>query len=534
MTISFPPIAARRWHRLASGLACAALFAFLGTVLATGTAASARGALWTVFAALALLAWAYALAQAPLAPPPAPTAPDPTAELHRAKTAAEAANAAKTRYLVAVSHEIRSPLNAIYGFAQLLEREGTVTPAEAGGAIRRSAEHLTNLVEGLLEISRIESGVVKLRADVVHLPQLLDHVLGMFRMQADAKGLHLTRVDHGRIPTHVRTDEKRLRQILINLVSNAIKYTDAGTVTLHLTYRSQVATIEIADTGIGIAPADLDRIFEPFERGQNPIAISQPGIGLGLAITRMLAQVLGGEIVATSTPGEGSRFRLRLFLPEPPTAPGEIAPPRQIVGYAGPRRTLLVIDDDPAQIAVLDNLLRGLGFVVYTARNGAEGLALAGRCAPDLVLLDIQMPVLDGWAVATRLTNLCGEGLRIIMVSANVHDQPRATAIASAFVAKPVDLQVLLAEIAHHLNLSWDLASAQPPPPPAAPLPATVAPHLTRIRDLARVGHIRAVEAAVADLASSQPEAAPLVAQMRAHIAAFDLSALVRLLDARS
>ena len=194
-----------------------------------------------------------------------------------------------------------------------------------------------------------------------------------------------------------------------------------------------------------------------------------------------------------------------------------------------------MIDDDPAQIAVLDNLLRGLGFVVYTARNGAEGLALAGRCAPDLVLLDIQMPVLDGWAVATRLTNLCGEGLRIIMVSANVHDQPRATAIASAFVAKPVDLQVLLAEIAHHLHLTWDLATAQPPPPPpAAPLPATVAPHLTRIRDLARVGHIRAVEAAVADLASSQPEAAPLVAQMRAHIAAFDLSALVRLLDARS
>ncbi|HEX8418504.1 MAG TPA: HAMP domain-containing sensor histidine kinase, partial [Sphingomonas sp.] len=149
-------------------------------------------------------------------------------ELGRAKEAAEAANAAKTRYLVAVSHEIRSPLNAIYGYAQLLERDDAIPPAEAGGVIRRSAEHLTNLVEGLLDISRIESGVLQLRRDVVRLPALLDHIVDMFRMQAAAKNLTLDYKIEGRLPPFVRTDEKRLRQILINLLSNAIKYTQVG------------------------------------------------------------------------------------------------------------------------------------------------------------------------------------------------------------------------------------------------------------------------------------------------------------------
>ena len=190
-------------------------------------------------------------------------------ELARAKEAAEAANAAKTRYLVAVSHEIRSPLNAIYGYAQLLEREDGIPPVEAGSVIRRSAEHLTNLVEGLLDISRIESGLLKLRQDVVRLPALLDHVVDMFRMQAAAKGLTLDYEVEGRLPPFVRTDEKRLRQILINLLSNAIKYTDKGGATLTIRYRSQMAQVDVTDTGIGIAPEDLDRIFEPFERGRS-------------------------------------------------------------------------------------------------------------------------------------------------------------------------------------------------------------------------------------------------------------------------
>ena len=462
-------------------------------------------------------------------------------ELQRAKAAAEAANEAKTRYLVAVSHEIRSPLNAIYGYAQLLERGGAISPVEAGGVIRRSAEHLTNLIEGILEISRIESGSLEVRTEVVELPTLLAHVLDMFRMQAKAKGIDLRYEDKGRVPRYVRTDEKRLSQILINLVSNAIKYTRDGGVTIGVTYRSQVAEIVISDTGIGIAPEDLERIFDPFERGSSAEAALQPGIGLGLAITRALARILGGEIVAASTPGTGSRFTLSIFLPEPFTAPIAAADYRQVIGYRGPRRTVLVVDDQSSQLDILDSLLRGLDFAVHTASNGAEALALAESCRPDLVLLDIQMPGMSGRDVAARLRAAHRDAIRIVMVSADAYD-PRimdeAGASHDAYVAKPVDLEKLLAVIGRELQLSWDVAGDHPQPAPAslatslpAPLPREADEWVQRIRQLAKVGHIRALEAALDQLARDVPGSAPTVAVMRDHVANFDLRSLVKMLD---
>jgi signal transduction histidine kinase/CheY-like chemotaxis protein len=458
--------------------------------------------------------------------------------LQRAKEAAEAANAAKTRYLVAVSHEIRSPLNAIYGYAQLLERDGGIPPQEAGGVIRRSAEHLTNLVEGLLEISRIESGVLKVRTDVVQLPVLLDHVLDMFRMQAAAKGIELRYEIKGRLPRFVRTDEKRLRQILINLLSNAIKYTREGSATLSIAYRSQVAEVDIVDTGIGIAPDDLERIFEPFERGSLPEAALQPGIGLGLAITRVLARILGGELAVTSVLGEGSRFRLSLFLPEPFTPPGDAAEYNRVVGYDGPRRTVLVIDDQPSQIVVIDNLLRRLGFIIHAAPNGMEGLAMAERYRPDLVLLDIQMPGISGWEVAERLRAAHGEGLRIVLVSANAHEVANVSDNAAhhdAYVSKPVDLESLVTVIGRELKLAWQIGDGDRPheagAPPEQPLPPAAGPMLAEIRRLAKVGHIRGVDAALVELDAKVPGAGPAVAAMRDHVRNFDLRSLIKLLD---
>ncbi|WP_255586604.1 ATP-binding response regulator [Hephaestia mangrovi] len=458
-------------------------------------------------------------------------------ELERAQEAAEAANAAKTRYLVAVNHEIRSPLNAIYGYAQLLERDGTISAVEAGGVIRRSAEHLANLVESLLEISRIESGTVKLRSDVVQLPALLDDVVDMFRMQAKAKGIELRYEPAGRLPRFVRTDEKRLRQILINLLSNAIKYTIAGSVTLSVAYRSQVAEVAITDTGIGIAPEDLERIFEPFERGSSAEAALQPGVGLGLAITRMLARVLGGEITAASTPGIGSCFTLRLFLPEPASPPGDVATRSRITGYAGSRKTILVVDDQQSQTIVLENLLRPIGFDVFTASNGAEGLALAERCLPDLVLLDIQMPGISGWETATRLRAAYGDAIRIVMVSANapeIHRYDEDAPPHDAFVSKPVDLEALLAVVGRVLRLDWETANDPPrravaaPPPP---LPASADKWLTQLRRLAKVGHIRGVEATLSELEENVPESVGAVAAMRYHVNNFDLGSLMRMLD---
>lgn len=458
------------------------------------------------------------------------------AELDRAKRAAESANAAKTRYLVAVSHEIRSPLNAIYGYAQLLERNDPVSPLEAGGVIRQSVDHLTDLVEGLLDISRIESGVLKLRRDVVRLPALFDHVADMFRMQAAAKGLDFTWRVEGRLPPFVRTDEKRLRQILINLLSNAVKYTQQGGVVLSVRYRSQMATVEVTDTGMGIAPEDMERIFEPFERGASSEAAMQPGIGLGLAITRMFARILGGEVTAESTPGRGSSFRLQILLPEPMVAPAGAPTYDRVTGYRGDRKTIMVIDDNPAQRIVVGHLLRPLDFHVFAAADGDEGLEMARRRRPDLVLLDIQMPGRSGWEVAARLRAEFGPQLRIVMVSANAHEY-RAGADGQSnhdgFLSKPVDLDALLDTVGRQLEIGWigeNEANEAPAPAPAT-LPPAAQPFLARLRQTVKLGHVRAIEALLAELAEAVPDSAVAVSEMRRMLDGFDLRALARKLD---
>jgi signal transduction histidine kinase/DNA-binding LytR/AlgR family response regulator len=456
------------------------------------------------------------------------------ADLSRAREVAEAANAAKTRYLVAVSHEIRSPLNAIYGYAQLLEREGAIPPVEAGGVIRRSSEHLTNLVEGMLDISKIESGVFKLRQDVVRLPNLLDHVVDMFRMQAAAKGLSLDYVLNGRLPTFVRADEKRLRQILINLLSNAIKYTQAGGATLSISYRSQTALVEVSDTGIGIPPEDIDRIFEPFERGSSPDTVLQSGIGLGLAITRALARILGGELTVTSEPGRGSCFQLRMMLPEPMVAPANTSSYDCVTGYKGAPKTILQIDDNAAQITVVQHLLRPLDFAVFSATNGAEGLALAERCSPDLVLLDIQMPGCSGWDLAAQLRATFGPRLRIVMVSANAQEFRSGGDGGSshdAFMSKPIDLDALLDTIGRQLDLSWIVADEAPAETSPATLPGAARPFVETLRHYVKVGHVRAIGTALTDLETEVPGSADAVAEMRLLLRDFDLRALARRLD---
>ncbi|WP_375403925.1 hybrid sensor histidine kinase/response regulator [uncultured Sphingomonas sp.] len=463
------------------------------------------------------------------------SADDPlVAELRRAKHAAEAANEAKTRYLVSVSHEIRSPLNAIYGYAQLLERGGDVPPQEAGAVIRRSAEHLSNLVESMLEISRIESGTISLRSDPVDIRAFLAQVVDMFRIQAAAKGLSLDLRTTDRLPALVRTDEKRLRQIFINLVSNAVKYTAVGGIVVTVGYRSQVADIEVRDTGPGIAADEVERVFEPFERGGSAETQAQPGIGLGLAITRLLARVMGGDITVRSTPGDGSQFRLRLMLPEVAGRPVE--PARHIGGYEGPARTVLIVDDDPAQLEVLQSLLRPLGFVVYAAGNGADGVALAARCSPDIVLLDIQMPGMGGWAAAERLRVAFGASLRIVMVSANAHEATERAGHDGhdAFLSKPVALDALLAVMGDQLGLTWSAGQPRATPekaPAFASLPLAASARLDRVRRAAGIGHVRGVEAEIRALRDEFPEARALASVLERHAGDYDLPALVEVLD---
>lgn len=238
------------------------------------------------------------------------------ADLAARLTAAEAANEAKTRFLASVAHEIRSPLNAIYGYAQLIERGEGKDALAAARVIRRSAEHLAHLVEGLLDIALVEGGALRLTREAIRFPEFLDQLVAMLELQAQAKGLALVLDRPERLPEFVHADPKRLRQVLINLLTNAIKFTDHGTVTLKVAYRNELATFTVSDTGIGIAPEDAQRIFAPFERAGGA-AGERPGVGLGLAITQALVHIMGGDVQLESTPGEGSRFTIRLMLSQP-------------------------------------------------------------------------------------------------------------------------------------------------------------------------------------------------------------------------
>jgi len=325
------------------------------------------------------------------------------AKLQEAKEIAEAANLAKSRYVVGISHELRTPLNAVLGYAQLLEGDPEIPAPRRRGlqVIRRSAQHLSGLIDGLLDISRMEAGRLQVHRNEIRLADFLDQIVDMVRLQAKAADLAFRFTRPETLPLIVATDEKRLRQILLNLLSNAIKFTPSGEVGLDLAYRNQVAVFTITDTGLGIRPDDLQRIFEPFERGSIAAARSTPGTGLGLTIAGLLAQVMGGEITVESEVGRGTRFRVRLMLSSvsrPAAVPAsmtasradaESGAPSAPLRYAGRRRSVMVVDDDAAHRALMRDILEPLGITVAEAPDGPACLALLEAGAPDLVLLDI-------------------------------------------------------------------------------------------------------------------------------------------------
>src|SRR5580700_2237349 len=284
------------------------------------------------------------------------------AKLQKAKEVAEAANTAKSRHVVGLSHELRTPLNAILGYAQLLERDPAIPQQRVNAikVVRRSAEHLSGLIDGLLDISKIEAGRFHLSRNEVQFSDFLDEIVAMFRLQAIAKGLEFQHLRSGRLPVVIQTDENRLRQILINLLSNAIKFTEAGRVTFRVRYLHQVAEFTVEDTGVGIDGGDLERIFQPFERARTGGALATIGTGLGLTITSLLTKIMGGDLNVRSEVGKGSTFRVKLLL-------SEVTRPRiastmesRVRGYTGPQQTILVVDDNEVQRVLIRDLLEPL------------------------------------------------------------------------------------------------------------------------------------------------------------------------------
>jgi signal transduction histidine kinase/CheY-like chemotaxis protein len=503
--------------------------------------------LWKVFFALALIigvvAWLFVLAQQSRRAAEAETRRQTTlliqeidahkrtdAELQRAKEVAESANLAKSRYVVGLSHELRSPLNAISGYAQLLEQDSTLNtkPRDQVRVVRRSADHLSGLIDGILDISKIEAGRLYLSRDEVRLSEFLEQLVGMFRLQASAKGVDFVFKRPAVLPLVVYADEKRLRQILINLLSNAIKFTTKGSVQFVVHYRSPVAEFEVIDTGPGIQPSDLERIFAPFERGALGVSQPQTGTGLGLTISRLLAGVMGGNIKVTSVVGHGSTFKVKILLSEV-TNPTRHAPVEAAVaGYLGPRKTILVTDDDPVQRDLLREVLTPLGFILLAAPDGPGCLALAQHCRPDLFLLDISMSGMDGWKVAETLRAEGHHQARILMVSASAleaHGAPMAQPYHDGYLMKPIDIPRLLETIRQLLKLEWKYDSDEIIVPrwqvETGSRPSVK--HVEELIGLGQIGYIKAIQVKLDEIGSAHPEHADFVLQMRGLVDRFDL-----------
>ncbi len=420
----------------------------------------------------------------------------------QAKEAADAANRAKSAFLAHISHEIRTPLNAVLGYAQLLQRDDRLLPDqhERVEAIARSGTHLLGLLNDVLEMSKIEAGRWEIVPGDVDLQGLLDDLGTMLRERAQAKGLSLDITCAAGVPRHVITDGRRLRQILVNLVGNAVKFTDRGGVVVRVSAEADARrlVVEIEDTGAGIRPDDLGALFQPFvqvcasERARG-------GTGLGLAISREAARRLGGDITARSAFGTGSVFRVEIAFEAGATRAEVVAPARRVVGVSERVRILVADDDDDAR-AWLCQLLAQIGFAVRPARDGAEALALVESWRPRLVLMDMNMPVIDGYAATRAIKARPGpERPAVVAFTASALDTAREAifeAGADGWLRKPCSEDELLREIQRQTRVVYQHAA--PAPVPVAHLSVALSAEIAaaaRCADYERLGElIRALE----------------------------------------
>jgi signal transduction histidine kinase/ActR/RegA family two-component response regulator len=369
--------------------------------------------------------------------------------LHTARTAAEAANHAKSAFLANMSHEIRTPMNGILGMAELLER----TPLSAeqhdyADTIRQSGRALLSLINDILDLAKVEAGKMQLNAEPFDPAEVLRDVARLFRAGALDKGLELRLEAPPETPRPVLGDALRVRQILANLTGNAVKFTEHGSVTLRLIVEPAGLRYEVEDTGIGIAPSEVPRLFDLFTQAQSGSPRKFDGTGLGLAISRKLAVLMGGRIDVQSEPGRGSTFTFAVALPvssRPVIAP-TIAPHTAPESSLGAR--VLVVEDNIVNQKLVRLMLDRLGCRCEVASSGAEALTRAEHCDYDLVLMDWQMPEMDGLETARRLNAQWGpgRGAPIVAVTASAMSGDREACLAagmSDYLPKPIDMAAL-------------------------------------------------------------------------------------------
>ena len=381
--------------------------------------------------------------------------------LHKAKEAAEVANRAKSEFLANMSHELRTPLNGILGYAHILKQEKNLTSKQQNGLdiIQQCGEHLLTLINDILDLSKIEARKMEIHLSDFHFPNFIKNIAEIFRFRAIQKNISFSYESLSLLPTFVRGDEQKLRQVLINLLGNAVKFTESGGVVLKVGYQEDKIRFQVEDTGIGIAPEKLIEIFLPFHQVGNS-CYWVGGTGLGLAISQKLAQLMGSTLQVKSKLGSGSIFWVDLDLPEVPEST-EIATAkeRNIIGFKGEKRKVLVVDDKGENRSVLVHLLEPLGFEIVEATDGCDCLNKTLEFKPDLILMDLVMPVMDGFEATRQIRELTElKKIVIIATSASVFDYSQAKSRKAGcddFIPKPVRAEHLLEQLGVHLGLEW-------------------------------------------------------------------------------
>jgi CHASE2 domain-containing sensor protein/DNA-binding NarL/FixJ family response regulator len=476
-----------------------------------------------------------------------------TQELSLAKQAADAANQAKSEFLANMSHELRTPLNGILGYAQVLQRSTELPSKSREGVeiIHQCGTHLLMLINDILDLSKIEARKLELHNSPINLSNFLNGVSEICRIRAQEKGVDFQLVLSPGLPTGIQTDEKRLRQVLINLLGNAIKFTDQGRVTLRVSQTTEAETgllgaipsaeaemrlrFQIEDTGVGMTPSQLGKIFQAFEQvGDNDRKTE--GTGLGLAISQRIAELLGSQICVSSHLGEGSTFWLDASfqtINDWATTPAAQSLNQQVVGFElGDRASapsILLVDDDSKHRSVLDTLLAQIGFSLLAAENGVVGLQQAIAQVPDLILLDLDMPEMNGFDLIEALQqNDKTAGIPIVVASARVFEEDRLKTLkagASHFLPKPIQFEALLRVLEQHLALQWLYAEGAEKPEQPQETPTEMVPPspeiLEKLYHLSMLGDIEAIEGTLRELVNDNSALSPFAREIQGFAASF-------------